>query len=83
MAVVSSIQGAPLVDAIASLEKRVAILEPGRLEALRRKAYLAKVELDGLAKLRTSGTGTGTGMASSVRGGASLRKVCLIGYACV
>lgn len=65
------IKGAPLVDAIASLEKRVAVLEPGRLETLRRKAYLAKVELDGLAKLRTSGAGT----ASSVRGGASLRKV--------
>ncbi|CAM9642298.1 unnamed protein product, partial [Hapterophycus canaliculatus] len=45
---------ASLTDVVASLESRVSVLEPGRLDTLRQKAQLAKAELDGLAKSRAS-----------------------------
>lgn len=47
-------QVSSLTDVVASLENRVSVLEPGRIDALRQKAQLAKADLDGLAKSRTS-----------------------------
>lgn len=47
----------------------MAVLEPGRLEGLRQKAQLARVELDGLAKSRASSgasAGSSTGGSSTV-----------------
>lgn len=40
----------------------MSILEPGRLDALRQKAQLAKAEIDGLVKSRSS---SATGSSSS------------------
>eukprot|EP00752_Nemacystus_decipiens_P001607 g1567.t1 len=55
---------APLTEVVASLERRVSILEPGRLDALRQKAQLAKAELDSLAKSRSSSTSGSSSSAS-------------------
>ncbi|CAN0370568.1 unnamed protein product [Pylaiella littoralis] len=58
-------RGAPLVDLVASLEKRVSVLQPGRLDVLKQKAQLAKAELDGLAKSRASVTGASSASSRS------------------
>ncbi|CAN0275106.1 unnamed protein product [Ectocarpus sp. 12 AP-2014] len=57
----------PLAEVVASLEKRVSVLEPGRLDVLRQKAQLAKLELDALAKSR-SASASGSASSSSARG---------------
>lgn len=54
----------PLAEAVASLEKRVVLLEPGRLDSLRQKAQLAKAELDSLAKARASASSSGAAGSS-------------------
>ncbi|CAM9361925.1 unnamed protein product [Ectocarpus fasciculatus] len=69
----------PLAEVVASLEKRVSVLEPGRLDVLRQKAQLAKSELDALSKSRSS-SASGPASSSSARG-KKARK--LGGGACV
>lgn len=54
-----------LTDAVSTLEKRVSLLEPGRLDGLRQKAMLARAELDALAKSRISASSTAAGSSSS------------------
>ncbi|CAN0490505.1 unnamed protein product, partial [Ectocarpus sp. 12 AP-2014] len=58
----------PLAEVVASLEKRVSVLEPGRLDVLRQKAQLAKLELDALAKSRSASASGSTSSSSSARG---------------
>lgn len=60
-------QAPPLADAVASLEKRVSILEPGRLDSVRQKAQLAKAELDSLAKSRAASSSPSAKGASAAR----------------
>eukprot|EP00903_Cladosiphon_okamuranus_P021395 g19665.t1 len=59
-------EAAPLTELVSALEKRVSMLEPGRLDAVRQKAQLAKAELDSLAKSRSS-SGTGSSSSSASR----------------
>ena len=74
-----------MADTVASLEKRVSLLEPGKIDSLRQKAQLARAELDGLAKSRATaavaagvgGAGGASGLgASSTSGAARQKKVC-------
>ncbi|CBJ32685.1 conserved unknown protein [Ectocarpus siliculosus] len=58
----------PLAEVVASLEKRVSVLEPGRLDVLRQKAQLAKSELDALAKSRSAPASGSASSSSSARG---------------
>ncbi|CAM9912197.1 unnamed protein product [Ectocarpus sp. 4 AP-2014] len=58
----------PLAEVVASLEKRVSVLEPGRLDVLRQKAQLAKSELDALAKSRSASMSGPASSSSSARG---------------
>ncbi|CAN0166540.1 unnamed protein product [Ectocarpus sp. 6 AP-2014] len=58
----------PLAEVVASLEKRVSVLEPGRLDVLRQKAQLAKSELDALAKSRSASASGSASSSSSTRG---------------
>ncbi|CAM9966968.1 unnamed protein product, partial [Ectocarpus sp. 8 AP-2014] len=58
----------PLAEVVASLEKRVSVLEPGRLDVLRQKAQLAKSELDALAKSRSASASGSASSSSSARG---------------
>ncbi|CAB1101166.1 unnamed protein product [Ectocarpus sp. CCAP 1310/34] len=58
----------PLAEVVASLEKRVSVLEPGRLDVLRQKAQLAKSELDALGKSRSASASGSASSSSSARG---------------
>ena len=55
----------PLVDTVARLERRVALLDPATLDALRSKASLLKTELEGVAKARSSGSGPAAGQSDA------------------
>ncbi|CAN0406693.1 unnamed protein product [Discosporangium mesarthrocarpum] len=51
----------PLADMVASLEKRVSLLEPGRLEKIGQRAQLARAELESLGKARSASSALGGG----------------------